>query len=71
MYSFVGKTETGQRLKQLRGDKRQSDVAKTVNITRNALANFLSLLYNIIWLGIEELSLLVPSVFSLSAELLL
>lgn len=48
MYSFVGKTEMGQRLKQLRGNKWQSDVVKAVNITRNALANFLSLLYNMV-----------------------
>ena len=40
MYSFVGKTEMGRRLKKLRGNKRQSDVAKAVNITRNALANY-------------------------------
>lgn len=40
MYSFVGKAEMGQRLKKLRGNKRQSDVAKAVNITRNALANY-------------------------------
>ena len=40
MYSFVGKAEMGRRLKKLRGNKRQSDVAKAVNITRNALANY-------------------------------
>ena len=71
MYSFMRNTEMDQRLKQLRGDKRQSDIVKAVNITRNALANFLSVLYNITWLGIEELSLLAPSMLSLSAELLL
>ena len=48
MYSFMRNTEMDQRLKQLRGDKRQSNVAKAVNITRNALANLLSLLYNMV-----------------------
>lgn len=40
MYAFVGKIEMGNRLRDLRGDKKQSDVAEAVSITRTALSNY-------------------------------
>ena len=40
MIAFVGKKEMGKRLRNLRGDKPANMVAKALNITPTALANY-------------------------------
>lgn len=40
MYAFVGLDEMGKRLIELRGERKQNEVAKAVGITAAALANY-------------------------------